>query len=199
MARPKKTPEVDKIIDSALLKSQVAVRDGMPEVHNEFVEPEFDYDSSWNAQLTPKQLKYVQARASGMSPGKASEFAYDGNSAMSRTNEANAAVQAALRQLRGTCMKRMDVTRDSVAQFFLEAIEMGRVMSEPMTIIAGARELGKMYGLFEPSKTEVTLVGPSGELLQKLNTLTDEQLLKLAAESDEVQNIIDITPESDNV
>jgi hypothetical protein len=196
MPRAKKMKDVDKVIDSALLKAQDHVREGMPETPNAFVEPEFDYDSSWNAQLTPKQLQYVQARAGGMSPSKASEFAYDGNSAMARTNEANSAVQAALRQLRGTCMRRMDVTRDSVAQFFLEAIEMGRVLSEPMTIIAGARELGKMYGLFEPSKTELVITGPSGELLHKLNTLTDEQLLKLAAESDEANNIIDVTPEN---
>ena len=71
------------------------------------------------------------------------------------------------------------MTRKRVMEGFIEAIEMAKLMAEPMTMISGWREVGKMCGYYEPTKIAVD-VNVKGDLtVRQLTSMTDAELLKL--------------------
>lgn len=73
------------------------------------------------------------------------------------------------------------VTRQKVQAIFMEAIDMARLMSDPMSMIAGAREIGRMAGYYAAVEQKFTLT-VDGELqLKQLNTMTDQQLMERIA------------------
>ena len=56
-----------------------------------------------------------------------------------------------------------EITRDDVLEGFKDAIAIARTQSEPMTMIAGWREVGKMLGMYEAKlKIEITGELPGG-------------------------------------
>ncbi len=74
------------------------------------------------------------------------------------------------------------MTKQKVMDMHLEAYNMAKLMSEPMTMVASARELGKLCGYYEPAKFQID-VSVNGQLaLERMNTLSDAELLKLIAD-----------------
>lgn len=72
--------------------------------------------------------------------------------------------------------------RKRVMDGILEAIEMARLMSEPMTMIAGWREVGKLCNFYAPIEHRVK-VDVSGNIVhQRLNSMSDADLLKAISE-----------------
>lgn len=72
------------------------------------------------------------------------------------------------------------VTKKKVIDGFLESIELAKIKADPLTMIAGWREVGKMCGFYEPSKAKIEVSVNGQVLIQRLNTLSDEELLKIA-------------------
>lgn len=72
------------------------------------------------------------------------------------------------------------ITRKNVLDGLKEAVDMARMLSEPMVMIAGWREIGKMCGFYEAVKVKVDLTSGGATLTTKLMTMTDEDLLRLA-------------------
>lgn len=72
------------------------------------------------------------------------------------------------------------IDRVEVITGFKEAIELARVNGEPMSMIAGWREIGKMCGLYEPEKRSVEISGQVRVSTDKMKTMSDEQLMMLA-------------------
>lgn len=71
------------------------------------------------------------------------------------------------------------MSRKKVMDGLMEAIDMARTMAEPATMVSGWREIGKMCGYYEPIQKRVE-VSISGNIIhERLNRLSDEQLLKL--------------------
>jgi len=62
----------------------------------------------------------------------------------------------------------------------LESIEMAKIKADPLTMIAGWREVGKMCGFYEPTKAKIEVSVQGQVLIQRLNAMSDEELLKLA-------------------
>jgi len=74
----------------------------------------------------------------------------------------------------------INVTRKQVVEGFMDAIAQAKLMAEPMTAIAGWREVGKMCGFYEPEQRNIN-ISVNGELLMsKVNAMSDEELLRLA-------------------
>lgn len=71
------------------------------------------------------------------------------------------------------------MTRKKVMDMHLEAFEMAKLLSEPATMVAAAREVGKMCGYYEPvtKKIDVNITG--NVIHQRLNKLSDAELLKM--------------------
>ena len=71
------------------------------------------------------------------------------------------------------------MTRKKVIDMHLEAYEAAKLLSEPSSMVAAAREIGKMCGYYEPKKVDIN-VNVSGQIaLQQMTTMTDAQLLEM--------------------
>lgn len=151
--------------------------------------PDFDDQSQWFSELSPTQREYVRLRAAGLGPRKASQAAF-GTAARAKIMESNALVQAALRTLYRHVESTVKISRVKCLEIIMEAVEMARINADPVVMIAGAREIAKMQGYYEPEKKVIELTGPGGQLIQKMSQLTDEQLMEVL-NSDAPSAIID--------
>ncbi len=103
-------------------------------------------------------------------------------------------VQRAIELRRAEYAAASQITKKKVIDGFLEAIEMAKTKADPLTMIAGWREVGKMCGLYEATKTKVELSVGGQVLIQRMNSMSDEELLQLANED---LNVIDMEPVDD--
>ena len=74
------------------------------------------------------------------------------------------------------------MTRQRVMDGLLEAVEMAKLMAEPATMVSGWREIGKMCGYFEPKKVDINVNVTGNVIHQRLNQLSDAELLKIIQE-----------------
>lgn len=86
--------------------------------------------------------------------------------------------------------KEMKVTRDTVQGIIMEAIEMGRLMSDPLALIRGAQELNKMCGFYAPEKKELHLSASQRRRIEQFDGMPDEELVKVVEEGT-VKDIIE--------
>lgn len=132
-----------------------------------------------DAVLTEQQRLYVHHVVHNqLSFGAAARMAgYAGNAVSDLRN--NPKIKRAIALEREEYAKASQMTKKKVIDGFLEAIDMARLKAEPLSMIAGWREVGKMCGFYEPTKTEIQVSVRGQVLLQKLNTMSDEELLAL--------------------
>ncbi len=97
-------------------------------------------------------------------------------------------IERAIAERRAEYAVASQVTKKRVIDGFLESIEMAKIKADPLTMIAGWREVGKMCGFYEPTKAKIEVSVQGQVLFQRLNAMSDEELLKLA-EGD--PNVID--------
>lgn len=92
----------------------------------------------------------------------------------------NPKIQRAIAEERREYAIASGMTKQKVIDGFAEAIDLGRIKADPIAMIAGWREIGKMCGFYEPTKTKVEVSVQGQVLIQRLNSMTDEELIKLA-------------------
>lgn len=92
----------------------------------------------------------------------------------------NPRVQAAIAKARAEYAVASGITKKKIIDGFLEAIDMGRLKADPISMIAGWREVGKMCGFYEPTKTKVEISVNGQVMVQRLQNMTDEELLALS-------------------
>ena len=61
----------------------------------------------------------------------------------------------------------------------LDAIEMARVMADPMAMLAGYRDISKMMGYNAPEVKKVEISDTSNTLARKIKSMSDEDLLNV--------------------
>lgn len=71
------------------------------------------------------------------------------------------------------------MTRQKVMDGLLEAAEMAKLLAEPATMVSAWREVGKMCGYYEPKKVSIDVNVTGNVIHQRLNQLTDAQLLEI--------------------
>lgn len=71
------------------------------------------------------------------------------------------------------------MTRKRVMDMLIESYDMAKLMSEPATMVSAAREVGKMCGYYEPTKTQVNVTLNGQVNVAQLGRLSDEELLKI--------------------
>lgn len=71
------------------------------------------------------------------------------------------------------------MTRKKVMDGLLEAIDMAKLMAEPATMVSGWREIAKMCGYMEPVKRRLDININGTVALERMNQLSDSELLKL--------------------
>jgi phage terminase small subunit len=129
--------------------------------------------------LAEKQLMFVRYWAQGETPRTAATLAgySDGSSGMGWKLSRDPAILKLYRAEKALYEAAQGHTKVRVMSMLQEAYDHAKLVSEPATMVAAARELGRMAGHYEPEK-HIHVVGGS-ELLNKMNTLTDEQLLEI--------------------
>lgn len=99
-------------------------------------------------------------------------------------------VQSAIAERKAEYAAASGVTKKMVIDGFIEAINMGRLLEDPMSMISGWREVGKMCGFYEASKSEIKISVNGQVMLSKLESMSDAELLKLTEGGD--QNTIEM-------
>lgn len=92
----------------------------------------------------------------------------------------NAKIREAIRKEREAYAKASEMTKKKVIDGFIEAIDLARIKGEPIAMIAGWREVGKMCGFYEPKKIDLQVSVQGQVLLQRLNSMSDQELLAMA-------------------
>ena len=74
------------------------------------------------------------------------------------------------------------MSRKKVMDMHLEAFEMAKLLSEPSSMVAAAREVGKLCGYYEPTRKEININVNGSVTMQQMTKLTDAELLKIIEE-----------------
>lgn len=179
-APPRKSPpktkrEATKRGKAAELTAADKIRGKAPDTSQHDIAAQVDADKP----LTDMQKRFVKEWASGESVATATLRAgYESESVGYRMVKMPN-VLAAYHLEKMKYEEAAQMTRKRVMDGFLEAIEMAKVMAEPMTMIAGWREVGKMCGYYEPTK-HVVDVNVAGELtMRQMTEMSDAELMKI--------------------
>ena len=71
------------------------------------------------------------------------------------------------------------MSRKKVMDMLLEAYDVAKTVSEPSSMVAAAREVGRMCGYYEPTKTTLEISVNGSISIDRMNRLSDEELLKI--------------------
>lgn len=130
--------------------------------------------------LTEKQDKVVEGVLNGKSKRQAVKDA-GLSPTSSHVVTTNPDVQRALSEARSNLAKATAMTRPQVLEMFEEAFDMAKLASEPSSMVAAAREIGKMLGYYEPETVKVELSMAQARLQSKFEAMSDAELLEIAA------------------
>lgn len=88
------------------------------------------------------------------------------------------------------------VTRETVIEGIKEAIDMARIINEPVPMIAGWTQIAKLLGFDKPATINVTITGDVREMRRQIKALPEAELLQLADETGIID--ADFYPVADN-
>ena len=133
--------------------------------------------------LTGRQKAYALARARGESvPNAMAAAGYNEQPSYGYRLDKMPNVQALIRQEQALYAEAAQVDRKKVIDMQLEAYEMAKMMAEPSTMVAAAREIGKICGLYEPKKVELTVSGRVEHEIHRFEAMSDAELLQVLAQ-----------------
>jgi hypothetical protein len=75
------------------------------------------------------------------------------------------------------------MSRKKVMDMLLEAYADAKMVNEPASMVSAAREIGRMCGYYEPTQHRVDVTVSGTVVHDRLNRLSDAELLKLITES----------------
>lgn len=133
--------------------------------------------------LTEKQRAYAVARARGESVPNAMAIAgYNEQVSYGYRLDKMPNVQRLIQQEQALYAEAAQMDRKKVIDMQLEAYEMAKTMAEPATMVSAAREIGKICGLYEPKKVEVSVNGSVHHEIHRFEAMSDDELLKLLSQ-----------------
>ena len=131
--------------------------------------------------FSDKQKAFIKARAHGKGPQEAAKIAgYSCPEKAGYEYEKQPHIIAAVQKEFKRAERVADMDKKRVMDGILDAIDQAKLMSEPMTQIAGWREVAKMCGYYEPTKVQLDVSVSAKRLFSKFETMSDEELLRLA-------------------
>lgn len=130
--------------------------------------------------LTEKQKLFVKEWAKGETIATASHRAgYADGGAMGYRMSRDPAILKLYNFEKAMYAESCQMTRKKVMEGLLEGVEMAKLMSEPASVIAGWREVGKMCGFYEPVKRTIDVNVRGNVVVKHLEALNDADLLKI--------------------
>jgi len=95
-------------------------------------------------------------------------------------------VQAAMTERFKHAEAHLKLNREMVLDGMMEAIDMAKVQADPEVMIQGWREVGRMCGYYAPEVKKIQMDVTHKRLMSQFETLSDEELLKIAADNAKV-------------
>ena len=137
-------------------------------------------DSRPTKPLTAQQESFVKYYVDdGMSlTGAARKAGYTNGTMLMKSDTVRRAVE--LRREEYAAASR--VSKKRVVDGMLEAIEAAKLKADPAVMVAGWKEIGRLCGHSEPTKTQIEVRVNGQVMLQKMTAMSDEELLRLASE-----------------
>lgn len=130
--------------------------------------------------LTEKQATFVKLWAQGetiMSAAHRAGYTDNGSMAYAMVNDPT--IRAMYDAEKKAWEESCAMTRKEVLDGFIDAANMAKLMGEPASMVSAYREIGKMCGFYEPLRVKLENGGPGQQLLERLERLNDDELLKL--------------------
>lgn len=140
--------------------------------------------------LTPKMRDFVRFWAEGESISSAAVRAgYSDGGSMAYKLARDPAILKIYNAEKAAYEEAAQMTRKKVMDMLIESYEYAKIVSEPSSMVAAAREIGKMCGYYEPIKKTLNINVNGTGIFGRLDKMSDAQLLEMI-END--PNIIDV-------
>lgn len=136
--------------------------------------------------LTEKQLMFVRYWAQGETPRTAAVMAgySEGSAAIGWKMSKDPAILKLYHAEKKLYEEAAQLSRAKVMTMLKDAYDHAKLIDEPATMVAAARELAKLCGYYEPEKKIIAVVG--GKVAEQMLRMTDEELLKIIEEQGNV-------------
>ena len=134
------------------------------------------------ATLTAKQARFVQEYlVDGNGTGAAVRAGYGVAGARVAACRAltNDNVQKALQARQSADATRLSIKRENILAQLVEAVELAREQSNPMGMITGLREIGKMLGFYAVETKRVEFSNAGEGTMKRLSQMTDAELVEM--------------------
>lgn len=139
-----------------------------------------------STELSPEEQKLVyNIEVLGMPAERAADLC--GMSTTYKNALVKPEVMAARAKLQTQLRHASSVTREDVLNGYKEAIEMARIINEPMPMIAGWTAISKLLGYDKPQEVKITIESNVREMRKQIRALPEAELLRLADDN----NVID--------
>ena len=150
-------------------------------------------DSRPTKPLTAQQEAFVRHYVDGgMSlSGAARKAGYTNGTMLMKSD----AVRRAVEMRREEYAAASRVSKKRVVDGMLEAIEAAKLKADPAVMVAGWKEIGRLCGHYEPTKTQIEVSVNGQVMLQKMTAMSDEELLRLASEDATDADVIEAADE----
>lgn len=117
----------------------------------------------------------------GMAPLRAAQHAgYQSPDTYAYTLEKEPDIIAALAKVQAQNAEISRMTRQKVLDIAIEAIDMARTMSDPMSMLRGVQELAKLCGYYAPEKKSIELSAAKEKARGELALLSEADLIEMA-------------------
>jgi phage terminase small subunit len=135
-------------------------------------------------KLTPRQQLFVAeylidgngaraARSAGYSEKTARQIATE--------NLSKPYIQAAIAAKQQETAVKLELRKEHVLLAHMEAIGLARAQGQPMAMISGAREVGKLMGFYSADAVEIAMSMCEASLLTRYKSMTDAELMAVIA------------------
>lgn len=132
--------------------------------------------------LTPDEQKLVyNIEVLGMTAERAAELC--GMTTTYKNVLVKPEVMEARAKLKTHLRHATAITREDVISGLKEAIEMAKLINEPMPMIAGWNAISKLLGYDKPQEVKITIEGNVREMRKQIRALPESELLRLADDS----------------
>lgn len=141
--------------------------------------PKHNPDASPDKPLSAQQLEFVREIAKGSPVSVATLRAGYSHDTTGFQMIKVPAVAAAIAREKAKFEADAQMDRKQVMEGLKEAIDMARLQAEPMSMIAGWREIGKMCGYYAPVETKLKIDVTGNVTMTRLTQMSDADLLEL--------------------
>ena len=145
-----------------------------------------------DGKLTGQQRQFVNYVVRDKMPVSAAARLAGYNASAGSALSRNPKIIAAIAAEREEFAIASGISKKDVLDGFLEAIEMAKTKADPLVMVSGWREIGKMCGYYEPTKTELKISVNGKVMLQRFQEMSDQELLQQVQELSAIEGEFDV-------